>query len=266
MSELDINYDRFNAALAKVLTTSKRDVEVVMREQMRGIMRTVIGVTPPAHIVQSGDAGWRAVQGGKAKAHGSALVKSDILSIYGGPGALYDEIEKKEEFMAAAFWRHHKAGETERASAIARQVTGKGLYAFDGGKAHQNLKRGRRRGRSRTILFYVADSAPLNDYIKQIQARVGWLAAGWNEAAAALGIQPAQWILRHPSPGAVRVEVNENGIKITATNAVSYASATTDLNRRVQYAVDEQAAAMDRRLQNFLKQKFGTAGFAVITA
>lgn len=266
MSELEINYDRFDLALARTLTASKRDVEVVMREQMRGIMRTVIGVTPPAHIIQSGDSGWRVVQGGKARAHGAALVKSDILSVYGSAGALYDEIKQKEEFMAGAFWRHHKAGKTERASAIARQVTGKGLHAFDGGKAHQNLKRGRRRGRSRTILFYVADPAPLNDYIKQIQARVGWLAAGWNEAAAALGIQPAQWIWRHPAPGAVRIEVNENGIRITATNAVSYASATADLNRRVQYAVDEQAATMSRRLDSFLKQKFGMAGFAVTTA
>jgi hypothetical protein len=259
---LTVYTEAFDSAFARMLATSKRDIQVVAEEQMRGVIRGVIGITPPAHIVKASETAWSVVQGGEAKSHGMSLVSSDIRSIYGLPRDAYNDIRAKDADQAAAFWRYHKRHETDAASAIARKVLGKGLYQFDGGKAHQNLKRGRARGRAKSFIFYIDSKAPLDAYVREIQARVGWLAAGWNEAAAKLGVKPQQWIWRHAAPGSARVEVNDNGIKITATNAVNYAS-VSDLERRVQYALDEQAAAMNRRVDDFMKSKFRIPGFII---
>lgn len=265
MSDLRISTDTIDEALAKTLAVSKRDPEAVMRETMRGVMRHVIGITPPAFISESASS-WTVMQGGAAKRHGERLVKSDISSIYGKPRDAYDLIKVRDSAQAKAFWRHHKQGKNEDASAIARKVIGRGMYAFDGGTVHRRLKQGKARGRARSFLLFITDPKPLQEYIREIQARVGWLAAGWNDAAAALGLKPAQWIWRHPAPGAVVVDASAGGIRIVATNAVKYAGTMNDLERRVQYALDQQAGAMDRRFAEFMKQRFQQAGFAVVTS
>lgn len=257
---LNINTTRFDSELARMAVTSKRELGVLARESMKGAMTGVIEITPPAYILSGGS---EVVIRGDAKAHGRALVKQDITSIYGTSSQAYDEIKQTHPFMAKAFWRHLKDGETQRASDIALNVIGKGVYAFDDGQTHRNLKRGRARGRARQKLVYTFEGDLLREYISDVQARVGWLAAGWNEAAGHLGIKPPEWIWKHHAPGAVRIIENEAGIRITATNAVQFASAIKDMERRVQYALDAQADAMKRRVDSFLAKRFKLTGMQV---
>ncbi len=96
------------------------------------------------------------------------------------------------------------------------------------------------------------DAAALQAYIKKVSERVGWLAAGWRTAAEQLGINLPQWIARHKSPGSMRIEITDTGLEITMTNAVGYASEVKDMTRRVQFAVDGQAAAMTRRSADYM--------------
>jgi hypothetical protein len=250
----------FEAGFARIAEHSKRDLHLLAEEQMRGIVRHVIGVTPPAYRFQTEGGAWIAAQGGAARWHGQALVRSDIRSVYGMPRDAYNEIKEKDAKSARAFWRHHRAGEQSQASEIARKVIGKGLYAFDGGKVHQRLKGNNARGRSQRRIYFIPDDTFLKFYIQSIQDRVGWLAAGWRAAAEELGVKLPQWIGRHTAaPGAVRVEVSDHSFKIVATNAVKFASEAGDLTRRVQYAVESQAAAMNRRADDFLKRKLRSA-------
>jgi hypothetical protein len=264
---IQVNYSRFNTEFARMAATSKRDLPTLGREAMKGAMARVIEITPPAYILTGlASGGNEVVIRGDAKKHGQALVKSDIMSIYGTTSQAFDEIKKKEPFMAKAFWRHIKDGEVDRASGIAQEVIGKGIYKFDDGQIHQNLKKGRARGRARQKLMFTSDTAELRQYIKDIQELVGWLSAGWNQAAATMGIKPPQWIWKHPAPGAVQIVEDELGIRITATNAVKFASAIRDLERRIQYALNAQADAMQRRTDDYLVRKFRAAGFRVSLA
>lgn len=266
--ELTIDDTAFQTGLATMISQSKRGPLPVMLEQARGVARKVVGITPPAHIVQAsgqdenGNALWNVVMGGEAKRHGEALVRADIYKVYGTPGAAYAKIKEANPKLASAFWIAKKRNNLTEMNRVMMLAIGRSLNAFDGGARHQQMRNNRGRVGGKGAPGYVADAKELKAYIKTIQGRVGWLAAGWNDALAGLGISPAQWISRHPAPGTGSIVVNDNGIEITMTNSVSFAGAA-DLQRRVQYAVDSQAAAMQRRMSDYLIKLCARSGFTV---
>lgn len=256
-ASIDVDFAKFDAALSATLAASKREPMIVIREQAKGVVRRLVDITPPAH---------EGVRGIEARRHGEALVESNIRGIYGTPDQAMELIKagsSPDDGMAKGYWRHLKRGEFEDAAVILRAVTGRGLAPFDGGKQHQALKRGRARPRNKGILYYVTDPKQLDAYISEIKGRVGWLAAGWNQAAASLGVQPPQWIWRHNAPGKVIIRETDARFEVLMTNEVKYAREAADLQRRLQWAVDQQAAAMERRTANMLEQILKRAGFVV---
>lgn len=260
--EITVNLQRFETSFSAWMAGSKRSVEAGARQQMKGIIRTVVKITPPGHSVET-DTGTSLVVGVAAKRAGEATVKRDIRSIYGTPREAYELIKAVSIPKAKAFWKHSSAGEFENASTISREVIGKGLYAFDDGKLHHTLTKGKRPRPARYRGFYVTDPTALKDYIKAEQGHVFWLAAGWTEAARAFGVSLPQMIARHPAPGDVLIQVTEERIRLVALNAVEYASGITDMQRRIQYAVDFQAGAMDRILADKLQEEAKRAGLIV---
>ena len=104
-------------------------------------------------------------------------------------------------------------------------------------------------------------AAALKAYIAKKQALVGFLSSGWNEAAAKLGVKPAAWIWQNEGPGTILIEVTATGIRIVATNRVNYASSISSLRSRLQWAVNEQRRAIERRLEKFHKEQAKKAGF-----
>lgn len=257
---VDVDYSRFDRALAAILANSKRDAVDVMMTQARGVIKNIIAITPPAHVTETAT-----VMRGAAKAHGEALVAKDIRGIYGTPAQAFDRIRGAGIAPGAdkGFWRHLKHGELDQANAILTAAHGRKIYPFDGGQAHRNLKRGRARPGNKSILFYVADVKELNAYIKTVQGRVGWLAAGWNQAAAKLGVQPLGWVWRHSAPGKALVEISDNGVKITMTNQVKFAREAADMERRVQWALDQQAGNMERLTKQYLETLVRRAGLTI---
>lgn len=269
-----LDYTAFDKALVTALSQSKRDPIVFVKEQAKGVVKRLVGITPPAHIAGTniadidGNAVWNVVQGGEAKRHGMALVRSDIAKIYGTPAMAYDLMKEKESHagQAKGFWKLFKAGDLDRAKDIFRMVTGEGFTAFDDGTLHKARRNNRGRvGRVRKgrPLYYVNNPADIKSYTKKKSDMVGWLAAGWNTAAAMLGLQSPAWISRHSAPGRGSIVVTDEGLRITLTNAVSFAREINDWERRVQYALAGQAAAMARRSEDYLKKLFRDQGFKV---
>ena len=125
------------------------------------------------------------------------------------------------------------------------------------------IKRYRRDGRVRSEITprITVPADALKAYLVKKQALVGFLASGWNQSAARLGLKPAAWIWANDGPGAVLIEVNEKGIRIVATNRVKYASSISQLRSRLQWAVDQQRRAIERRLAFFQQQQAKKAGF-----
>jgi len=89
---------------------------------------------------------------------------------------------------------------------------------------------------------------------------VGFLASGWKAAARKLNVPLPAWIDRHSAPGSQDVRSTATEISVTATNQVEGAP-RLDMERRVQSALDSQAAAMERRVKHAAREAARRAGF-----
>lgn len=123
-------------------------------------------------------------------------------------------------------------------------------------KRHRN-QRGRVNGRPR----YSVKTEDFRTYEKEMLAQIGTLAAGWNAAARALGVRVPAWISRHGSRyGTVEIRLSGNTIWITVSNKVPFVGSVGDLSRRVQFALNAQADAMERQIKVLLAKAAKKAG------
>lgn len=270
MSELKFKWQPFEDALTLRIATSAKLAEEVLKEQARGIFRNVISITPPGHVITqrtqvAAGLGWmqtlpqsRLVAGGSREgtAAGKTKVGRDISKLYGTPSAAFDAIEKKSPADARAFWAL-KRTRPDAAADLVRKHTDTWYGPFDGGKLHQQrFKRGSVNGRRGRPILYISDPKELRSYTKRKQGHVNFLANGWRDIAAKLGLELPEAVARHTSaPSTAAILVSLERIIIRATNAVSYAS-DADLNRRLQDAIDRQAGAMQRQWKEFMEKQF----------
>ncbi len=104
-------------------------------------------------------------------------------------------------------------------------------------------------------------ASDLKRYIASKKKMVGFLASGWKAAATKLGVPVPAWVSRHSAPGEGKIKSSAVAIEVVATNKVK-GSPALDIERRVQSAIDSQAAAMVRRLENFaVREAARKAGF-----
>ncbi len=268
--EIAVDSTALDLALARTISESKRFPDEVIKEAARGIVRLVIGITPPASITKGdvtddGSQIWNVVLGGQARMQGQRKILANLSHIYGTPRQAMEVVKQAgDATMAKGFWAHFKQGEFNRANELLRYVNGgdPGFYEFDDGALHRRLGRGARK--KAQPYFYTYEEQELKDYVKEIIARVGWLASGWNIAAVALGVIPPAWILRHGAPGSVHVETTEFGISIVMTNKVRFAGEVKGWERRIQYAMDKQADRMTNRSAKFMLNALKKEGFDVI--
>ena len=124
-----------------------------------------------------------------------------------------------------------------------------------------DAKRTRGRITSEVTPRITVPAEKLKAYIKARPQRVGFLASGWNLAAAKLGLKPPAWIWRHSGPGAMEVNVTHQDIRIRATNAVRFASEISKLRSRLQQALHRQRNKIERQLRHYLARASNKAGF-----
>lgn len=125
------------------------------------------------------------------------------------------------------------------------------------GRIRANLNN---KGRDRR---YRVNAAVLRDYVKKQIDKVGFLAAGWNAAAAKLGTRLPAWITKHGAKfGTVIVSLSQSGMRISISNEVPYAGNISGLQRRVQAALDRRAEKMRARMKTHaLQEAAWRAGF-----
>lgn len=259
--ELFVDMSRYESALLAFLAGSKKSLVEVVLTRMKGVIRAVLTITPPAHFHK---ASGNEVVGIAAKRAGYATVQRDISSMYGTPRQAYDKIAAVDPKQAKAFWKHKMAGDQPQANVISRKTIGRSFAPFDGGTIHRRLTANRRPRPAKSIVYYVSDTDTLKAYTKTEQSHVFWLAAGWTEAARAFGVTVPQNIARLPAPGTALIQITEEAVRVTATNAVTYARGVQDMERRVQWAVNDQAGAMERIVKNNLLQSAKRAGFSIV--
>ena len=124
-------------------------------------------------------------------------------------------------------------------------------------------RKGRRRTRQRQL--YHVDAGKLEALRQKLYLRVGYLAGGWNAAADLLDVDLPAWIKRHGTEhGTCHVEITDDGILVTVSNMVEYSGDVDGYPRRVQYALDYEAAALERETEQLLIKAGSDAGFALV--
>ncbi|MEI6035055.1 MAG: hypothetical protein WCS65_12355 [Verrucomicrobiae bacterium] len=227
---MSIDTTKFDAALKLFRAESKRAAGVVLREQAKGTLGKIIDWTPP---------GGKNATGQAAKKRGEAKVESDILKLM-QPVA---RLSAPANILRAAGMFVEEAS-TESPAAIHR------ANRSPTGRVNRKL--------NPRIKIKASD---LKRYIASKKKMVGFLASGWKAAATKFGSSIPAWISRHSAPGVGRIKSDAVSIEVTATNQVVGAP-RLDMERRVQSALDSQAAAMIRRVENFaVREAAKRAGF-----
>lgn len=244
--EIKLHLDEFFAKLDRRIATSSKSALEVAAQQMRGIHKQLIAITPPGHSVDGAG-----VTGGtrQAQEHGKAKVAGDIHRLYGTASGAFKAIYEKSPHQARAFYRFRNS-DTQIAAAIVRDQLGAGYGPFDGGALHKTMwKGGAVRGRKRAPTYYVQgiSKIDLDTYIARQQNRVMYLTSGWQEIMLKLGIPLPGWINSKNGKGAGIIEHSSTRIHILGSNDVPYASE----NIRLQWAIDAQSGAMEREWQNW---------------
>ena len=109
---------------------------------------------------------------------------------------------------------------------------------------------------------YPVDTSALRALQRELLSRVGKLAGGWNAGAAKLGAKVPAWVSRQGAGrGAVSVVDSIRQFRITLTNAVKYMTNVSDYMRRVESAIQIQAAKMERKADFLLTRALKRAGW-----
>jgi hypothetical protein len=179
------------------------------------------------HLQAHTPPGHSGVTGQSAKQHGEKKIESDIRKVMYG-------VKKRVIGMRTDIAAIHREARNPRNGRVART-----------------------RGQEKIAV----SASALNTYIGSKKKMVGFLASGWNSAAAKLGVKPPQWMWRHKGEGSIREAVTETSITITATNSVGFASkAITQKDRLLRFAYNAQKSANDRRWENFMATQAKRAG------
>jgi len=161
-----------------------------------------------------------------------------------------------------------KAGEAAIKADLARVMSAaarrKGVALQDPREIHKRL-RDLRTGRINPRNLkrpYPVDAVALRSLRRELFARVGELAAGWNAGAQKLGVKLPAWVTRHGGQrSAVDVLNSARHFRITLTNAVKYVTTVATYDRRVQSAINIQARKMQRQADFLLTRALRQAGW-----
>lgn len=122
----------------------------------------------------------------RAKERGDGAVKRDIRRSYVDVSGLYVFAQRQSQDVADAIWKLWSDGQIQELEALLRSLGGKvgdfRVANFDSGRAHKSFRgpRGKvSRGARASLVVLRQDKNAIDEYIKQVQGRVGWSKSAW---------------------------------------------------------------------------------------
>jgi len=245
--------DKFDAALQRLIATSKKSAVEVMRDQARLLFGLVAKITPPGNEFASGRA---------AEKQGTAAVAADIYALYGTPGDAYQAIlDQGFKDDADAFWALMKNGKEWEAENLFNTATGKHFQAFDDGAKHKSTTIGKRKRRLHRPSLYTFQTGALKDYVEKVGDRVWWLASGWAKPLRSLAVRLPTGVGKHQAPGDLEVKIDGRVIEIKMINQVRFAGGVRGLRRRIKSALNIRAKVLQRRWDYHIGRAARRSGF-----
>jgi hypothetical protein len=261
------NWADFDDKIVRRMATSARGALPIMVEQARGIVRGTMQVTPPGNKGLDG-------LSTKARAHGKSMIASDLLGggsrnknhRTGGIFAPMDRslIEGAVEVHGDSIQRlwvkkdgtpYGVENDLFRPDATLSDMRTHHKKYFKNGRMTRAGGATRDIGRWKFVDKMVVPKETFAAYLKEQQEKVGYLLSGWRVAANKLGVSISAWVANADAPSTVIVSVTENRLYFKATNEISWASVRITKSR-VQYAIDQQAAKMERQWKTWMENRF----------
>lgn len=224
-----------------------KDSEEVLRSAARNFIKRAASVTPPS----------TGKLDSSSKQRGEAAIKGDLNSIFVG---LSPSLFSKFNAL-----RQHGIGQMKtRDGKIIVEPTDVAVPSIKGWHYANRRRNGRVRGGRRAVanIRAVVLAARKKAYTVNVLKKVGMLAAGWNASAEKLGTRLPAWIVRHGAGGGkCAVTVTRSKVHIRMENIVGFAAKVAGLKRRIQWALDVQANALDRAVESIMRKAGRSAGF-----
>lgn len=249
---IELDPTRFNAAMETLGALTTREIKVEMFAQARGIIIEAYGIIPPATGRTRGEK--VSDFDNAAQLRGEKKIDRDLRGIF-APVVLRGERRID-----------HLFGDTDP------DVRKKPPYVVKTTERHPDIKqiydtrdarrRGSRLSRGQRSAYYV-DARKLEDLARTLKSRVGFAAAGFNAAAQALKARIPKYAKGKASPGSIQITANERRIRIVFTNDVEFIDNIPDIKRKLQYALDLQAAKIERQIPHILAKAGKLSGFKV---
>lgn len=274
---ITIDTARFNDAVARTLAYSGKSMEEELRSQARGVMREILAITPPRAARGAFSSAGSAEKGARAKlardlvggpstgrrgtrrAGVFVVVRDDLID-----GAIETQTYDSENVR---LWtrRDGTVYGTQRRffrpDAGVEEMRAHHKRYFHNGKMSTAGTYERGIGRWKWIDQMIVRASTFERYLRVIEPRIGWYAGGWGPGARALGVPVPAYARRNSSaPGAIDIRIGANRMQITISNRVDWPRLDRDVQRRVQWAVDQQARKMERRLPYLIRAAARVSG------
>lgn len=267
--ELEVDLSEFEIQFRRFMEHSRRGVEAEFKTQCKGLIKRVIDITPPAS---------QAGTGISAKRMGQSAIRRDLIG-YGG----FSRHQKRAGIFtvlsdslidAAIDSGAYEGGENVRLwirkdgsvygtqrhffrpDASMSEMRAHHKQYFVNGEMSAAGAYTRDIGRWKWIDQMVVRESTFNRYLKSVERRVGLYAAGWRPSAQALGVTTPQYMKNHGAIGAVEFRMDETDLSFRAINAVGFGRVDSEMLRRIRYAAEYQANAMERQIE-VLMRKYG---------
>ena len=288
--QLQVTFDtrELDDKLFQLARLARVDLAAVMKQESKAIVEQVMDMTFPATL----SIGRKAIARDVGKVYATlpgirkriksmsfagkeqymaALARASRMKDEAGLRALLTQsVTRTDSARVRPYTRNgvSVAGHTRGVSIEVPAVSGMDGSTIIGGNLNPNLHRVRQGADGRVQRNYLSQvvmtSAPLNEYRKQVQSRVGWHKAGWIALAEKVGAKIRPWI-KNTRLAAVSGTATVNFVgpnpKISATN---YDVKIPNYQRLVNFVVQTRIKTTKIKIERLLKGRAVNLGFTRI--
>jgi hypothetical protein len=280
--QFEVDDVAFRTALLNFYRHSQKSLSEVIRSQARLVATNLVFQTQPF-------GGSKAVTGQDAsgKALGEGAVHRDIRKVYKLSSDIFQDVARTSVNAARGFVKLIKDRKLDEAKKILTRINLPHslslafVQEFDGGQSHREalapIPRRPRIRRAQNPLSIVPNAAPLKNYIKEVQKRVGIAKSGWAACAIALGgtrgRSGAEGNEQQSVPAWVKRHAGGKGGGTVIDRSMSLGDAFVDMINHVpwianclnagqqQRALDIQRFKMEKAIESALNYEAGANGF-----
>lgn len=264
--ELEFDMSEFNKQLQQFILYSGRSIEEEFERQVKLLLRTVVDITPPAHGKgtkgKAGKMGRSKIVGDlvgrkgtrRNRRSGIFTVLSDDLVDHALETGLYDSSDNVRLWVRKDGTVYGTQTHLFRPDATLSEMRYHHKRYFKKGEMSKAGTFTRDIGRWRWIDQMIVRESTFKKYLRSQQRKVGFYAAGFRPALERMGIKTPTYMRNHPAIGSFSLDLDNDLFSMKATNKVGYGRIDRQLQRKIQWAVNVQAAKMERQLPYLIRK------------